>query len=57
MSDRANNMFNIGLSILAATLIHAVLSEGPKVTLSHGGQLRGKTFTYDGTNVDLFLGE
>ena len=30
---------------------------GPLVTLSHGGQLRGRSFTYNGTDVDLFLGK
>ena len=30
---------------------------GPLVTLSHGGQPRGRSFTYNGTNVDLFMGK
>ena len=28
-----------------------------RVTLSHGGQLLGKQFQYDGLAVDLFLGK
>lgn len=47
----------VSVHVLVTCLVHAVLSEEPKVTLSHGGQLRGKNITYNGTNVDLFLGK
>jgi len=42
---------------LLLTLSELVLSQtGPLVTLSHGGQLRGKSFTWNETDVDVFLG-
>ena len=28
----------------------------PLVTLKHGGQLQGRSVTYDGKSVDIFLG-
>ena len=37
--------------------LSAVVAKDPLVTLNHGGQLQGKTFDYDGVNVDLFLGK
>lgn len=34
-----------------------VAADDPLVTLSHGGQLRGKSFNYNGANIEIFLGK
>ena len=39
--------------------LHLILSvyAGPLVTLKHGGQLEGKSITYDGKSADIYLGK
>ena len=47
----------VTLLVWLACLEATQAQTGPLVTLSHGGQLRGRSFTYNGTDVDLFLGK
>ncbi|XP_067937649.1 bile salt-activated lipase-like [Watersipora subatra] len=41
---------------LSYLLFSSFTTADPLVTLQHGGQLRGKSFDYDGQTIDLFLG-
>ena len=43
--------------IVLILFLSVVVAKDPLVTLNHGGQLQGKTFDYDGLNIDLFLGK
>ena len=49
--------YGLTLALCAFFLCAAVAAKAPVVTLNHGGQLQGKTFDYNGTDVDLFLGK
>ena len=42
---------------LFSSVISGFITADPLVTLQHGGQLRGKSFDYDGQTIDLFLGK
>ena len=61
--DRTNICSQIKLAmaeqLLLLTLLSVALSyvASTTVTFSHGGQLLGKQFQYDGVAVDLFLGK
>ena len=43
--------------VVRILFLSVVVAKDPLVTLNHGGQLQGKTFDYDGLNIDLFLGK
>ena len=38
-------------------MLRASVYAVPLVTLKHGGQLQGRSVTYDGKSVDIFLGK
>jgi len=41
---------------LSFLLWHTAAGADPVVQLSHGGQLKGKSLTYNNTDVAIFLG-
>jgi len=48
---------SLQLSALFFTLlVKCVLTTDPIATFRHGGKLQGKTLSYEGERVDIFLG-
>lgn len=48
--------FRAVVALVAASLLSSVASSGPIVTLSHGGELEGRSVAVSDSKVDQFLG-
>ena len=44
-------------SLIFLSVLADFIFADPLVTLKHGGQYEGKSITFNGTKVDLFLGK